>query len=85
MKNHLIKRSFRLAGHATSIALEAEFWAVLEAAATQRGQSLAALVAEVDTTRAAQGLPLASALRLAALAHAHTGPAAAIRQDQSPD
>ncbi|MFO0466834.1 MAG: ribbon-helix-helix domain-containing protein [bacterium] len=85
MKNHLIKRSFRLAGHATSIALEAEFWTVLEAAAAQRSQSLAALVAEVDTARATQGLPLASALRLAALAHARTGPAAAIRQDQSPD
>jgi hypothetical protein len=43
------------------------------------------LVAEVDTARAAQGLPLASALRLAALTHARTGPAAAIRQDQSQD
>jgi len=85
MKNHLIKRSFRLAGHATSIALEAEFWTVLEAAAAQRSQSLAALVAEVDTARATQGLPLASALRLAALAQARAGPAAAIHQDQSPD
>jgi predicted DNA-binding ribbon-helix-helix protein len=85
MKNHLIKRSFRLAGHATSIALEAEFWAVLEATAAQQGKSLAALVAEVDTTRASQGLPLASALRLTGLAHARTGQAVAIRQDQSHD
>jgi predicted DNA-binding ribbon-helix-helix protein len=64
---HLIKRSFRLAGHATSVALEAEFWTVLEDAAAQGGESLAALVAKVDAARAAQGLPLASALRLAAL------------------
>ena len=85
MKSHLIKRSFRLAGHATSIALEAEFWAVLEGAAARQGQSLASFVAEVDTARAAQGLPLASALRLAALAHARTGQAATIRQDQSQD
>ncbi len=70
MPRHLIKRSFRLAGHATSVALEAEFWAELDALAHRNGQSLAALVAEVDATRAAQGLPLASALRLAALTHA---------------
>ena len=67
MSQHLIKRSFRLAGHATSVALEGEFWAVLEEAAAQGGESLAVLVAKVDASRAAQGLPLASALRLAAL------------------
>lgn len=70
MPRHLIKRSFRLAGHATSVALEAEFWAELEALAQQNGQSLAALVASVDEARAARGLPLASALRLAALTSA---------------
>jgi predicted DNA-binding ribbon-helix-helix protein len=64
---HLIKRSFRLEGHATSVALEAEFWIVLEEAAARGGENLAALVAKVDAARAAQGLPLASALRLAAL------------------
>jgi predicted DNA-binding ribbon-helix-helix protein len=70
MPRHLIKRSFRLAGHATSVALEAEFWAELEALAQENGQSLAALVVGVDEARAARGLPLASALRLAALIHA---------------
>lgn len=70
MPRHLIKRSFRLAGHATSVALEAAFWAELEALAQQKGQSLAALVVSVDEARAAEGLPLASALRLAALTHA---------------
>ena len=70
MPRHLMKRSFRLAGHATSVAREAEFWAELEALAQENGQSLAALVVSVDEARADQGLPLASALRLAALAHA---------------
>jgi len=70
MPRHLMKRSFRLAGHATSVALEAEFWVELEALAQENGQSLAALVVSVDEARADQGLPLASALRLAALAHA---------------
>ena len=69
MPHHLVKRSFRLAGHATSVALERLFWEELEALADQQGRSLAALVAEVDAARSDQGLPLASALRLAALAH----------------
>jgi predicted DNA-binding ribbon-helix-helix protein len=70
MSRHLTKRSFRLAGHATSVALEGAFWVELEALAKQQGLSLAVLVAEVDAARADQSLPLASALRLAALAHA---------------
>jgi predicted DNA-binding ribbon-helix-helix protein len=63
----LLKRSFTIAGHRTSIALEAEFWAVLDGLAIGRGQSLASLVAEVDATREPQRA-LASALRLYALA-----------------
>jgi predicted DNA-binding ribbon-helix-helix protein len=62
----LKKRSFSLAGHRTSVALEAEFWAVIDAAAAQNGQSLAALVAQIDAGRGNR--PLASALRLYALA-----------------
>jgi predicted DNA-binding ribbon-helix-helix protein len=45
---------------------------VLEAQAAQKGQSLAALVAEVDSARADQSLPLASALRLEALRNAQS-------------
>jgi predicted DNA-binding ribbon-helix-helix protein len=63
----LLKRSFTIAGHRTSIALEAEFWAVLDSLAMRYEQSLAALVAEVDATRDPRR-PLASALRLYALA-----------------
>lgn len=64
---HLRKRSFRLAGHATSVALEPAFWAALEAAAARRGTSLAGLVAQLDADRADPTLPLASALRVFAL------------------
>jgi predicted DNA-binding ribbon-helix-helix protein len=67
MTRHLLKRSFRLAGHRTSVALEAAFWAAIEEAAARRGLSLAALVAEVDAGRADPALPLASALRVFAL------------------
>jgi predicted DNA-binding ribbon-helix-helix protein len=64
----LKKRSFSIAGHRTSVALEPEFWIVLERQAQRSHQSLAALIAAIDGTRAAR--PLASALRLAALASA---------------
>jgi predicted DNA-binding ribbon-helix-helix protein len=64
----LRKRSVQLSGHATSIALEPEFWAVLEAMAQAEGLSLAAVIGRIDDARA--GRPLASACRLAALASA---------------
>ena len=62
----LKKRSFSLAGHRTSVALEAEFWAVIDTAARREGLALAALVARIDAGRGER--PLASALRLYALA-----------------
>lgn len=62
----LKKRSFTLSGHRTSVALEAEFWAVIDETARKQRISLAALVARIDATRAER--PLASALRLFALA-----------------
>ena len=61
----LNKRSFTLSGHRTSVALEAEFWAVIDAAAQKDGIALAALVARIDASRGER--PLASALRLFAL------------------
>ena len=72
----LRKRSVLLSGHATSIALEPEFWAVLDEMAAAEGVSLAALIGRIDDARA--GRPLASACRLAALASA-----AAARGDPS--
>lgn len=63
----LKKRSLLLSGHATSIALEPEFWAVLDRMAQERGSSLAALIGSIDRARGDR--PLASACRVAALKH----------------
>jgi len=62
----LVKRSLSLSGHRTSVALEPEFWAVLDQMAEQRSLSFAALVASIDAKRTPER-PLASALRVAAL------------------
>lgn len=67
----LKKRSFTIARHRTSVALEPEFWAVLETVAAGRGVSLARLVAEIDAGEKPGGL--ASTLRLRALAAALEG------------
>ena len=67
----LRKRSLVLAGHGTSLALEPEFWTVLEALAAARAVSLAGLIATIDADRGAR--PLASACRLAALEFAADG------------
>lgn len=63
----VLKRSFSLAGHRTSVALEPEFWDALAAIAGAGGRTLAALVAEIDARRAQPGGRagnLASALRV---------------------
>ncbi len=67
-----MKRSFSLAGHRTSVALEEEFWIALVRVATARGQTLSALVAATDAARAS-GQPLASALRVLALRESRGG------------
>jgi predicted DNA-binding ribbon-helix-helix protein len=64
----LKKRSFSLSGHRTSVALEEEFWAIIDTEAKRADMSLAAFVSGVDKARGER--PLASALRLAALAAA---------------
>lgn len=61
MPPSLRKRSVVIAGHATSLSLEEEFWRDLHAVARRRGISINALVASVDAAR--QG-NLSSALRL---------------------
>jgi predicted DNA-binding ribbon-helix-helix protein len=71
----LEKRSFSLAGHRTSVALEAEFWSALAEIAAARSVSLLALLAQVDAARAPER-SLASALRLHVLSHYRTKPAA---------
>jgi len=69
--SQLRKRSISLAGHATSLALELEFWSALEAMAASRTISLAALILEIDAGRGDS--PLASACRVAALNWARQG------------
>lgn len=60
-----VKRSITIAGHATSISLEPQFWTALEAAAASRSLPLSALVAAIDSLRIVQASPpnLASAIR----------------------
>jgi len=62
----LKKRSFSLSGHRTSVALEGEFWEVLQHLAASRGTLLSCLVQSIDAARP-PAQSLASALRLAAL------------------
>lgn len=63
----LQKRSMRIAGHRTSLALEQEFWEALERIARARAQSLPMLIASVDEGRSKtddDGSSLASAVRV---------------------
>ncbi|KKC30947.1 ribbon-helix-helix domain-containing protein [Devosia psychrophila] len=59
------KRSLSIAGHRTSIALEPEFWAALEAMAAEKAQPMAALIRDIDEQRDTANL--SSAARLAVL------------------
>lgn len=58
----VIKRSLRIAGHATSISLEEPFWHLLATFAARDGISPAAYVARVDSSR--RGGNLSSAIRV---------------------
>lgn len=69
-KSALVKHSVRIAGHATSISLEAPFWEGLCEIAAQRRQSVNALLAEIDGER---GGNLSSAIRLFVLASCRRG------------
>jgi predicted DNA-binding ribbon-helix-helix protein len=62
------KRSFTIARHRTSVALEEEFWRALEMEARAESVSMAALVAQVDLVRGSRNL--ASALRVHVLSRA---------------
>ena len=62
----LRKRSVVLAGHRTSLSLEAAFWDALKEIAAIRGVSLNRLIEEIDRVRAADPEPsnLSSAVRV---------------------
>jgi predicted DNA-binding ribbon-helix-helix protein len=63
-----LKRSVTLAGHRTSISLEAEFWRALADISAETGRPLARLIDEVDK-REGRDKNLSSALRVFVLAH----------------
>lgn len=64
--SYLKKRSLQLSGHRTSVALEQEFWDILDHIALTQKQPLAHIVAEIDARRSPDH-PLSSMLRLTAL------------------
>ncbi|WP_027834429.1 ribbon-helix-helix domain-containing protein [Maritalea myrionectae] len=59
------KRSITIAGHRTSVALEPEFWTLIEKMAKEQNLSLADFIASIDQSRVETNL--ASALRLSVL------------------
>jgi predicted DNA-binding ribbon-helix-helix protein len=66
----MIKRSVRIAGHATSVSLETEFWQAIEAIARGRYLPLSRLLAQIDAARTGN---LASAIRIFVLDRARAG------------
>jgi predicted DNA-binding ribbon-helix-helix protein len=58
----VVKRSVAIAGHRTSVSLEAPFWDELQAIARERGASAQALIARIDAGRGGQNL--SSAIRV---------------------
>jgi predicted DNA-binding ribbon-helix-helix protein len=62
-----MKRSFTIAGHRTSISLEAAFWDALKAVAATEQMPVARLIGRIDATRGAGGL--SSAVRVWVLQH----------------
>ena len=68
------KHSVVLAGHATSLSLEAAFWDALSTLAARRGQSLNRLIETIDRDRTAAGsINLSSAVRVFVLEAARRG------------
>jgi len=76
-RRRTVKRSIRIAGHATSVSLEAEFWAALQETARRRGVTLSRLIAQIDSGRKGN---LASALRLLVLEAYRSGELPAVRR-----
>lgn len=69
----LVKRSMRLDGHRTSLALEPSFWDAVDAIAKARGTSVPQVITSIDVIRTTNGpgigpiddtMSLASAVRV---------------------
>ena len=70
----VVKRSVAIAGHRTSVSLEAPFWDALRAIAREREMSVQTLIEEIDAARGAQNL--SSAIRVFVLRSTQRGRAA---------
>ena len=70
----MIKRSLSIHGHRTSLALEAEFWEVIDKAVEQSGKSFARFIRDLDDERTQNGTEqnLASYLRVWVLKRVQT-------------
>jgi len=70
------KRSISLYGHQTSVALEPEFWAVIDAVVAESGQSFASFIRTRDDERMEGGPTrnLASYLRVWCLGYIQSKP-----------
>ncbi len=52
-EDELLRRSFRIAGHQTSLSMERAFWDEFRTLAQADGRSMTDLIAEIDTQRTA--------------------------------
>lgn len=59
---HIVKHSVSIAGHQTSISLEAIFWEALKEIASRRNVPMRVLIAEIDARR--EDRNLSSAIRV---------------------
>jgi predicted DNA-binding ribbon-helix-helix protein len=83
MKSPVVKRSIVVAGHKTSVSLEAAFWNSRKEISHERAMTLSELVGEIDTAR--QQGNLSSAIRLFVLDHFRTlaaGPTSGARRHE---
>ena len=60
----LLKKSFTIGNHRTSISLEPEFWDVLEIIAKEQNVSLSKLVLKIDNEKPKDYINLASYIRV---------------------
>jgi len=61
-RSALVKRSLTISGHRTSVSLEDAFWRQVQKLAAGRGQSMSALIAQIDAERGEANL--SSAIRV---------------------
>ena len=57
MHSAVVKRSVTIAGHKTSVTLEDSFWSALREIASDRHETVRALIDEIDSTCRGANLP----------------------------